>query len=218
LIGQSAYQFFHPEDLEQIRQSHAGIIERPDTFTVSYRIQHKHSHYIWFETTSRTVRDAESGEICEIISASRDITERKEFEAQQRRLQEEIIEAQASTVRELSTPLIPITDQVMVMPLIGAVDTQRAQQVMETILEGIQQHRARIAILDITGVTVVDTQVANALIQTAQAVQLLGAQIVLTGIRPDVAHTMVMLGVDLKGIVTRATLQAGIAYATGGKL
>jgi rsbT co-antagonist protein RsbR len=102
----------------------------------------------------------------------------------------------------------------MVMPLIGAVDSQRAQQVIETLLEGIARSGAVVAILDITGVPVVDTQVANALLRAAQAVKLLGAQILLTGIRPEVAQTLVGLGADLSGIVTCGSLQTGIAYAT----
>lgn len=99
------------------------------------------------------------------------------------------------------------------MPLIGALDTERAQQMMETLLEAVARHRAQMVILDITGVHGIDTPVANALVSTAQAVQLLGAQVVLTGIRPPVAQMLVQLGVDLKGMVTQSTLQAGIAYA-----
>lgn len=130
-----------------------------------------------------------------------------------RREQDEVIQLQTAMLAELSTPLIPINDDVLVMPLIGTVDSQRAQQVLETLLSGIAQSGVRIAILDITGVVVVDTQVANALVQAAQAVQLLGAQVVLTGIRPEIAQTLVGLGVELRGIVTQNNLQMGIAYA-----
>jgi anti-anti-sigma regulatory factor len=84
---------------------------------------------------------------------------------------------------------------------------------MESLLEGVAHHQAETAILDITGVSVVDTQVANALIQAAQAVKLLGAQVVLTGIGPAMAQTLVGLGADLSSIVTRGNLQSGIAYA-----
>jgi rsbT co-antagonist protein RsbR len=118
---------------------------------------------------------------------------------------------------ELSTPLIPLTDDVVIMPLIGTIDTQRAQQIIETLLRGVAHHRAGNAIVDITGVSVVDTGVANALIHAAQAVRLLGANIILTGIRPDVAQTLVGLGVELHGIVSCGTLQSGIAYATQRK-
>jgi anti-anti-sigma factor len=99
------------------------------------------------------------------------------------------------------------------MPLIGTIDSQRAQQVMEALLEGVAQHQADLVILDITGVSVVDTQVAQAFIQAAQAVRLLGAHVMLTGIQPQIAQTLVHLGVDLSGIQTQGSLQAGIAAA-----
>ncbi|NJN66643.1 MAG: PAS domain S-box protein [Chloroflexaceae bacterium] len=148
-----------------------------------------------------------------LITFVRDITTRKQEEAERAGLQQQIIDAQRNALRELSTPLIPITDSVLIMPIIGTIDSQRAQQVMETLLMGVAQHQAELVILDITGVSVVDTQVANAFIQSAQAVRLLGAQVMLTGIQPQIAQTMVQLGVNLRGIVTRTTLQAGIAYA-----
>jgi anti-anti-sigma regulatory factor len=125
----------------------------------------------------------------------------------------QIAEAQARLLTEISTPLIPVSDDVLVMPLIGTIDSRRAQEVLTTLLHGIGQSKARVAILDITGVAVVDTHVANALIQSAQAVQMLGAQVVLTGIRPEVAQTLVSLHVDLSAIVTQATLQRGIQFA-----
>ena len=127
--------------------------------------------------------------------------------------QEEIIEAQKAIVRELSTPLIPITDRVMVMPLIGTIDSTRAQQIMETLLASLAAHDTQVVILDITGVSIIDTMVANALIEAARAARLLGGQVMLTGIRPEVAQTLVGLGVDLRGIRTHSTLDRGIAAA-----
>lgn len=131
---------------------------------------------------------------------------------EQTRLQEEVIRPQAETIQELSTPLIPISDDVLIMPLIGALDSSRMQQILERLLVGIQETHARYVIIDITGIVVVDTQVANALIQAAQAVRLLGAQVIITGIRPEVSQTMVGLGISLSNIVTHSTLQTGIAY------
>ncbi len=130
-----------------------------------------------------------------------------------REQRQQAFDAQRDALRELSTPLIPITDDVVIMPLIGTIDSQRAQQVMETLLEGVARHQASLVILDITGVSIVDTQVAQAFIQAAQAVKLLGAQVMLTGIQPQIAQTLVHLGVDLSGIQTRGSLQAGIAAA-----
>lgn len=128
-------------------------------------------------------------------------------------LQEEIIQGQAAALAELSTPLIPITDQIVAMPLIGAIDARRSQQVFAALLHGVEASRAEVAILDITGVPVIDTQFARTLIQVAQAVELLGARLILTGIRPEVAQALVGLGVDLGGIVTQSVLQQGITHA-----
>lgn len=139
--------------------------------------------------------------------------EAKEAIAQAR---EKVIEAQQATLYELSAPLLPISDHAVVMPLIGTVDTRRVQQIMETLLNGVAYHRARVVIIDITGVKTVDTQVANALVQAAYAVRLLGARVVITGIKSDVAQTLVQLGADLSGIETRGNLQNGIAYAING--
>lgn len=129
------------------------------------------------------------------------------------RLQEEIIQAQAAAIRELSTPLIPVSDNVLAMPLIGSIDSRRARDVLDKLLTGLSTSHAHTVILDITGVAVVDTQVANVLLQAAQAAQLLGAQVVLTGMRPEVAQTVVGLGINLDNLITRSSLQTGIAYA-----
>jgi rsbT co-antagonist protein RsbR len=156
----------------------------------------------------------------EVLTIVRDVTERVQAEEALRRNadQQQLIRLQAAALRELSTPLIPISDDVLVMPLVGALDTSRAQQVVEALLQGVAAGHARFAILDITGVPVVDTQVANALLQAAQSVRLLGAQVLITGIRPEVAQTLVGLGVDLGRMITRATLQDGIAYAMRRKI
>ncbi len=148
-----------------------------------------------------------------VVITSFDITEQKRREQEELRAREDVIQQQSIILDELSTPLLTIGDGVMVLPLVGAVDSRRTQQIMETLLEGIASNGASVAILDITGVAIVDTQVANALLQAAQAVKLLGARVILTGIRPEVAQTLVGLGVDLSAIITRSTLQAGIAEA-----
>ncbi|GIV95466.1 MAG: hypothetical protein KatS3mg057_0123 [Herpetosiphonaceae bacterium] len=144
---------------------------------------------------------------------ARDLSTQLWAEQERLALQEQIIAIQQLTLQELSTPLLPIAPHVIVMPLIGAVDSTRAHQIMESLLEGVMLHRARIAILDVTGVAVIDTQVANALLRAAQAAQLLGAQIVLTGIRPDVAQTLVGLEITFATVMTLHSLQDGIQYA-----
>ena len=156
--------------------------------------------------------DDDSGVIASVV---RDLTEQQRAEQERMRLQEQVIAAQQAALRELSTPLIPIADGVVAMPLIGSIDSGRAQMVVEELLSGVATNRASTAIVDITGVPVVDTQVAGALVRAAQAVELLGARVLLTGIRPEVAQTLVGIGVNLGSIITRSTLQDGITFALG---
>ena len=113
----------------------------------------------------------------------------------------------------MSTPIIPITDQIVVMPLIGSMDHQRAEQFLESALRGAEVSRARFVILDITGLRHIDTSVAGTLIKVAASLGLLGTRVVLTGIRAELAQTLVGLGISLNNIMTHSTLQGGIAYA-----
>ncbi len=120
---------------------------------------------------------------------------------------------QAARLEELSTPLIPLSREVVLMPLIGTLDRDRAAQVLDVLSHGVVARGARVAVLDITGVSHVDTHVAAALVQAAQVVRLLGAEVVLTGIRAGVSQSLVGLGIDLGGVATRRTLQSGIDHA-----
>lgn len=138
---------------------------------------------------------------------------RKQQEEETTQLREEIISMQAARLEELSTPLIPLSDRIVVMPLIGTIEAQRVERVIDTLSSGVVSRGARIAIIDITGVRTIDTYVASAVIKAAQVLRLLGAEAVLTGVRPLVAQTLVELNVDLSTIVTRSTLQSGIDYA-----
>jgi rsbT co-antagonist protein RsbR len=118
-----------------------------------------------------------------------------------------------AAIRELSTPVIQVQDRILLMPLVGTLDTQRAEQVMETVLTKVVEHQAAVVITDIAGVAVVDTKVADHLLQTTQAVRLLGAESILTGISPLVAKTIVRLGIDITAMHTRSRLAAGIDLA-----
>ena len=118
-----------------------------------------------------------------------------------------------TAIRELSTPVIQVHDRILLLPLVGTVDTQRAEQVMETVLTKVVEHQAAVVITDIAGVAVVDTKVADHLLQTTQAVRLLGAESILTGISPLVAKTIVRLGIDITAMHTRSRLAAGIELA-----
>jgi len=120
---------------------------------------------------------------------------------------------QQAAIRELSTPVIRVYDRILLLPLVGTIDSYRAQQVMESVLERIGEEQAMVLLLDIAGVVVVDTQVADYLLKTTAAVRLLGAQPIITGISPQVARTLVDLGVDLSGLDTRNKLSDGLELA-----
>jgi rsbT co-antagonist protein RsbR len=120
-----------------------------------------------------------------------------------------------AAIRELSTPVIRVHDRVLLLPLVGAVDSHRAQQIMESVLTHVVEAQARCIIIDIAGVPVVDTRVADHLLKTAAAVRLLGAEVVLTGITAQVARTMVQLGLDVSSMHTVSRLSDGIELALG---
>uniref|UniRef100_UPI00403F48BA STAS domain-containing protein n=1 Tax=Aeribacillus sp. FSL W8-0870 TaxID=2954706 RepID=UPI00403F48BA len=126
---------------------------------------------------------------------------------------ERTINLQKMALQELSAPLIPVFDSITVMPLIGTIDTDRAKRIMENLLKGVVKYRSEVVLIDITGVPVVDTMVAHHIIQAAEAVRLVGAKSLLVGIRPEIAQTIVNLGIDLSQITTKNTLQKGIEAA-----
>jgi len=118
-----------------------------------------------------------------------------------------------AAIRELSTPVIKVHDRILLLPIVGTVDTQRANQIMETVLVQVVEQQARVMIIDIAGVPVVDTKVADHILQTTAAVQLLGAQTILTGISASVARTVIQLGVEITQVHTRSKLSEGIEVA-----
>jgi len=139
---------------------------------------------------------------------------RVEAEAQRAKAIERlaVIEQQRAVIEEMNVPILPLTATTLVMPLIGALDTARIGLIQERVLRALQEQRAHYLILDITGVALVDTQVAHGLVQIVQAARLLGTEVVLVGIRPEVAQAVVGLGIDLGHIATRSTLQSGVAF------
>jgi len=147
-----------------------------------------------------------------------ELEQRELAEAEREALQLRVIDAQRERLAELSTPIIPITDDVVVMPLIGTMDESRATELMEAALRGAAERPVRAVILDVTGVKNGDARVAETLVRTASALRLLGAQSILTGVRADIARSLMESGTELAGIVTKSSLQAGIAFALGKQL
>ncbi|XXT15713.1 PAS domain-containing protein [Sorangium sp. So ce429] len=166
------------------------------------------------EISTFPIRD-EDGQIDAEGAIIRDLTEQRRVEQERQGLQEDLIAAQQRAIRELSTPLIPLAARLVVMPLVGTIDSVRSEQILETLLRGITAHQAAVAILDTTGVRSMDEQVASSLLRTAGAARLLGTEVILTGISPEVARALVEIGTDLSGITTLGTLEAGVAHALG---
>ncbi|WP_010529411.1 RsbT co-antagonist protein RsbRA [Lentibacillus jeotgali] len=126
---------------------------------------------------------------------------------------ENILSLQRVALQELSAPLIPVMDNITVMPLVGTIDTERAKLIMENLLEGVMNHNSEVVLIDITGVPVVDTMVAHHIIQAAEAVRLVGSTCILVGIRPEIAQTIVNLGIDLSKFPTKSSLRKGFIKA-----
>ena len=146
----------------------------------------------------------------------REVEERERAQAESLRLQQEVIEAQQRAIQELSTPIIPVMEGVIVMPLIGSIDTLRARDVTRSLLAGIREHKAQVVILDITGVPIVDSGVAAYLNKTVQAARLKGARTIVTGISEAVAETIVDLGIDWSRIETMRDLRTGLQSVLAG--
>jgi rsbT co-antagonist protein RsbR len=147
-----------------------------------------------------------------IVCVARDLTEAKRSEEERWRLGE-AVQRQAIILEELSTPLIPITDEILVMPLIGTVDEQRSEQLIDALLQGVISRRTRVAIIDITGIKTMEAAGIEGILKAVKAVHLVGAEVALTGIRPEVARLLVAQGHDLGAVRTFGSLQNGIVDA-----
>jgi rsbT co-antagonist protein RsbR len=214
MLGNTDHDF-HPRHVaDHIRILESEVlasgraIEREEEFTLPERGL---CHFVSIKFPARDERGALIG-VAGIVT---DITDMRRREAQRFAEQQRLIEAQQDALRELSTPLLPIADGVLAVPLVGALGPRRAQELLDTLLHGITTLRARVAILDVTGIREIDGEVAASLIHAARAARLVGAEVMLTGISPHVAQTLVSLGTDLSGITTLATLASGIERALG---
>ena len=147
----------------------------------------------------------EGGNIIAISGMATDITEQREIEM--------ALQEQNQAMMEMSTPVITLWDEIVMLPLVGTIDDDRAMQMTERLLEAIVGYEARVAILDVTGVAVIDTSVARNLLKAVDAASMLGARVVVTGFSPSAAQTLAQLGVDFSSLMTQGSLRAGIAQA-----
>jgi PAS domain S-box-containing protein len=215
LLGKTDHDLFPREVAEQaIREdrevfARGVILEDPEDIVVipgqGERI---------FHTRKVPLHDKEGMPIA-LLGLAEDVTERKRAEeaSRQELVLRETQKALLELIRQLSTPVLPIHDGILVVPLVGQMDSARSAQLTEGLLSGIERHRAQTVLIDVTGVSVIDAAVADDLLRTTRAASLLGATCVLVGVAPDVARALVELGVDLAGLITKRDLQAGIGYA-----
>ncbi|XYH97432.1 PAS domain S-box protein [Sorangium sp. So ce1128] len=215
-VGRALADFYSPESFTQLSTDTMPTLMREGAWRGVLKVRRPDGSE-WMGQTSAFVLTGPAGEVTGLAAFIRDVTEQLRYE-QERLAQMQVIEAQQAALRELGTPLIPIAEGVIAMPLIGTIDRARAEQILESLLDALGQKQAGVAILDITGVKSVDGEAAAALIRIAQAARLLGAEVVLTGIRPAAAQALVELGTELRGLVTCGTLQSGIAYALRRKV
>jgi PAS domain S-box-containing protein len=211
LAGMNISQIVAPDHLDTARRMTEQKLRDPTPTVYELDIVAKDGRRLTLEVSTRVAyRD---GRPSLVEGVARDVTERKRAEEERARLREEVIRAQGEMLAQLSTPLIPLKRDAVVVPLIGAVNSERAEQFLRTLLQGVHDLNARVAIIDITGVPDVDARVAQTLVNAAQAVRLLGTEVLITGVRAGVARTLVSLGVDLTGLRIRRDLQSGIDEA-----
>lgn len=211
ILGSSDYDFWPREVAEGMRERDAEVAAGKRLIQFEEAVPQPDGIHT-FATVKFPIFNLNGG-LIGVCGIATDITERKRGEQERKALQEQVIVAQEIALREMSTPLIPVADGLLVMPLIGTIDQTRARQILESLLEGVVRQRSRFVILDMTGVREADAQVASTLVQAACASRLLGVQVILTGISPAMAQALVGLNAELTGIATLSTLQSGIAYA-----
>jgi rsbT co-antagonist protein RsbR len=206
IVGQNFAAFYPPEDVKRGKtEMELKVAADSGRFEdEGWRVRKDGSRY-WANVVITALRDA-SGNLLGFGKVTRDLSERRQ--------NEEKIRKQAQEILEMATvPVVQVWEGVLLVPLIGTLDSQRTQQLMERLLHRVTETASPIALLDITGVPTIDTQTAQHLIETISAVRLLGADVILTGVRPVIAQTLVHLGIDLSNVITRASLRAGLRMA-----
>jgi len=194
----------HPEDAESFRDNWLRSMKTGADLSAEHRVTDREGQVHSVQTRGRAVRD-ENGEIVSWAGTNLDITELKQDEEEIRR--------QAETIHELSTPVLEISTGLLIVPLIGPINAQRATDLTEQLLHGVRRTRAKTVVVDVTGVPRVDSFVANHLIKTAEACRLMGAQVILTGISTAIAETLTEVGVEMTGVTTAGDLRSGIDLA-----
>ena len=206
IIGQHFSKFYPPEDVAKGKtEMELSVAEKEGRFEdEGWRVKKDGTRY-WANVILTALRDKE-GNLQGFGKVTRDLSERRAAEEKIRKQSQEIFEMAA-------VPVVQVWEGILLVPLIGTLDSQRTQHLMERLLQRVTETGSLVSLLDITGVPTIDSQTAQHLIETVSAVRLLGADVVLTGVRPTIAQTLVHLGIDLSNVITRSSLTAGLRVA-----
>jgi anti-anti-sigma factor len=211
VTGKSEFDFIAPEHHELVRATHERVLQTGESEEYDTKGIGPDGQSAWYSSHATAVRS--NGDIVGLAIFTQDVTARIETEKQLVAAKNELIEQQSRAIRELSTPAIQVWDKILILPLIGTLDTARAMQLIEQLLQTVATKQAEVVIIDITGVPVVDTSVAASLLDTIRAVRMLGAECVVTGVNPAIAQTLVRSGATFGDVETRGSLQGGLEFA-----
>jgi PAS domain S-box-containing protein len=206
IVGQHFSRFYPPEDVQKGKtETELRVAAQDGRFEdEGWRVR-KDGTRFWANVIITCLRSSD-GELRGFGKITRDLTERRLADEKNAKQTQELLEMAA-------VPVVQVWEGIVLVPLIGTLDSQRTQQLMERVLNRVTETNSPVALLDITGVPSIDTQTAQHLIETIAAVRLLGADVVLTGVRPSIAQTLVHLGIDLSNVTTRSSLSAGLRMA-----
>ena len=205
VVGKQTSIFYGEEDVAAGKpQRKLEVAAKTGRFEEEDWRYRKDGSRFWANVVVNAIRDKNEA-LIGFAQVTRDMTERRRHE--------EALARQAREILEISTPVVQVWEGILLVPLIGTLDSQRTQQVMEKLLTQIAESNSPVALIDITGVPTIDTQTARHLVETVTAVRLLGAEVLLTGVRPAIAQTLVHLGIELSGVITRSSLASGLKQA-----
>jgi rsbT co-antagonist protein RsbR len=206
IVGQHFSRFYPTEDVQKGKtETELRLAAQDGRFEdEGWRVR-KDGTRFWANVIITCLRGSD-GQVRGFGKITRDLSERRLAEERNQKQTQEILEMAA-------VPVVQVWDGIVLAPLIGMLDSQRTQQLMERVLNRVTETNSPVALLDITGVPAIDTQTAQHLIETIAAVRLLGSDVVLTGVRPSIAQTLVHLGIDLSNVTTRSSLSAGLRMA-----
>lgn len=212
--GLNYNNIIHPDDVTKVFEYLASVAAGGNMAPIEVRCIHKSDEVVWISTLVLPIK--RDGEVHTVLGFAQDICERKQAEESLRCSEErlkELVEKLRLSQEDLSTPVVQVWDRVLALPLIGVIDGTRASRIIDVLLPKIVETRALVVVLDVTGVASVDTETGNHLMRTVQSCRLIGTECVVTGITPEVAQSIVHLGMDMHDLVTMRDLHEGIEWA-----